>query len=162
MQQNGKTEFWVGSFVLIAIIAAVVLVFQVADVKSFSRSDAYTLKAEFENIGGLKVRSPVKVGGVVVGRVSDIALAAPDYVPVVSMEIERQYGFFPETSSAAILTSGLLGEQFIGIRPGFVEEGIELLEDGALLEDTRSAMVLEDLIGQFLYSVGNNDEEDKE
>ena len=159
MQQNGKTEFWVGSFVLAAIIAAVVLIFQVADLKSLSRSDVYTLQAEFENIGGLKVRSPVKIGGVVVGRVSEIKLSAPDYIPIVSMAIERQYGFFPETSSAAILTSGLLGEQFIGIRPGFTEEGVELLEEGALLEDTRSAMVLEDLIGQFLYSVGNDDKE---
>lgn len=158
MQQNRKTEFWVGSFVLIAIIAAIVLVFQVADVKSFSRKDVYTLTAEFENIGGLKTRSPVKVGGVVVGRVSDISLSAPDYIPVVTLEIDSQYGYFPETSSAAILTSGLLGEQFIGIRPGFVDEGIELLEDGAMLEDTRSAMVLEDLIGQFLYSVGNDKE----
>ncbi|OEE70584.1 outer membrane lipid asymmetry maintenance protein MlaD [Enterovibrio norvegicus FF-33] len=158
MQQNRKTEFWVGTFVIVGIIAVMLLIFQVADVKSFSRGDSYRLEAHFDNIGGLKVRSPVKVGGVVVGRVSSIALTVPDYVPSVTMEIDRQYGFFPETSSAAILTSGLLGEQYIGIRPGFLDEDIELLQDGDLLEDTRSAMVLEDLIGQFLYSVGDSKE----
>ncbi|WP_407331483.1 outer membrane lipid asymmetry maintenance protein MlaD [Enterovibrio sp. 27052020O] len=158
MQQNRKTEFWVGTFVIVGIVAVMLLIFQVADVKSFSRSDHYRLEAYFDNIGGLKVRSPVKVGGVVVGRVSSIQLTAPDYVPSVTMEIDRQYGFFPETSSAAILTSGLLGEQYIGIRPGFMDDDIELLQDGDLLEDTRSAMVLEDLIGQFLYSVGDSKE----
>ncbi|SFP51296.1 outer membrane lipid asymmetry maintenance protein MlaD [Enterovibrio norvegicus] len=158
MQQNRKTEFWVGTFVLAGIAAVLMLIFQVADVKSFSRSDYYTLEAHFDDIGGLKVRSPVKVGGVVVGRVSDISLTAPDYVPSVTLEIERKYGFFPESSSAAILTSGLLGEQFIGIRPGFLDEDIDVLQDGDLLEDTRSALVLEDLIGQFLYSVGSDKE----
>lgn len=158
MQQNRKTEFWVGTFVIAGIAAVLLLIFQVADVKSFSRSEHYSLEAQFDNIGGLKVRSPVKVGGVVVGRVSNIALTAPDYVPTVTMEIERKYGYFPETSSAAILTSGLLGEQYIGIRPGFLDEDIDVLQDGDLLEDTRSAMVLEDLIGQFLYSVGGSEE----
>lgn len=158
MQQNRKTEFWVGTFVLAGIAAVLLLIFQVADVKGFSRTDHYTLEAHFDNIGGLKVRSPVKVGGVVVGRVSNISLSAPDYVPTVSMEIDRKFGYFPETSSAAILTSGLLGEQYIGIRPGFMDEDIEVLQDGDLLEDTRSAMVLEDLIGQFLYSVGGPEE----
>lgn len=158
MQQNRKTEFWVGTFVLAGIVAVLLLIFQVADVKSFSRTDHYTLQAHFDNIGGLKVRSPVKVGGVVVGRVSQISLSAPDYVPTVSMEIDRKFGYFPETSSAAILTSGLLGEQYIGIRPGFLDEDIDVLQDGDLLEDTRSAMVLEDLIGQFLYSVGGAEE----
>ncbi|MBV7297947.1 outer membrane lipid asymmetry maintenance protein MlaD [Enterovibrio paralichthyis] len=158
MQQNRKTEFWVGTFVLAAIAAVLLLIFQVADVKSFSQSESYSLRAQFDNIGGLKVRSPVKVGGVVVGRVSDITLSAPEYIPTVTLEIDSQFGHFPETSSAAILTSGLLGEQYIGIRPGFMDEGIEELQDGDLLEDTRSAMVLEDLIGQFLYSVGDSKE----
>lgn len=158
MQQNRKTEFWVGTFVIAGILAVLLLIFQVADVKSFARADHYSLQAEFDNIGGLKVRSPVKVGGVVVGRVSDITLTSPAYVPTVTMEIDSQFGYFPETSSAAILTSGLLGEQYIGIRPGFLDEDIDVLRDGDLLEDTRSAMVLEDLIGQFLYSVGDSKE----
>lgn len=158
MQQNSKTEFWVGVFMLVGLAAVMLLIFQVADVKSFSRSNYYSLEAQFDNIGGLKVRSPVKVGGVVVGRVSDIRLSPSDFIPTVTMEIERHYGFFPETSSAAILTAGLLGEQYIGIRPGFLDEDIELLQNGDLVEDTRSAMVLEDLIGQFLYSAGDSKE----
>lgn len=155
MQQNRKTEFWVGTFVIAGIAAVLLLIFQVADVKSFSRANHYTLDAQFDNIGGLKVRSPVKVGGVVVGRVSDITLFVPEYIPTVTMEIDSQFGYFPETSSASILTSGLLGEQYIGIRPGFLDDDIDVLRDGDLLEDTRSALVLEDLIGQFLYSVGD-------
>lgn len=158
MQQNNKTEFWVGIFVLSGFAALLFLIFQVADVKNFSSRDYYTLNAQFDNIGGLKVRSPVKIGGVVVGRVSDIQLSLPDYIPTVKLEINSEYGFFPETSSAAILTSGLLGEQYISIHPGFVEEDIDMLQDGDLLEDTRSAMVLEDLIGQFLYSAGDKKE----
>lgn len=158
MQQNSKTELWVGAFMLAGLFALMLLIFKVADVKSFSRSNYYSLEAQFDNIGGLKVRSPIKVGGVVVGRVSDIRLSTSDFIPTVTMEIELKYGFFPETSSAAILTAGLLGEQYIGIRPGFLDDDIGLLQDGDLLEDTRSAMVLEDMIGQFLYSTGSSKE----
>lgn len=154
MQQSKKLEFGVGLFVIAGICAILVLVFQVADVKSFSKQDNYVLHAQFENIGGLKVRSPVKIGGVVVGRVSKISLTPPDYIPTVTMDIDKKYASFPETTSAAILTSGLLGEQYIGIRPGFMDDDIELLKSGGMIEDTRAAMVLEDLIGQFLYSVG--------
>ncbi len=157
MKQNLKTEFWVGTFVLAGIVAVLLLIFQVAGVNSFVRSETYTLRAEFENIGGLKVRSPVKIGGVVVGQVSQITLSTPNYVPVVTLEINSKYGHFPDTSSAAIVTSGLLGEQFIGLQPGFTDEDTTLLKNGDLIEDTRSAMVLEDLIGQFLYNVGGND-----
>lgn len=159
MQQNRRTEFWVGTFVLIGIAALLVLIFQVADVKGFSNSEKYQLRAQFDNIGGLKVRSPVKIGGVVIGSVRAIELKAPEYVPVVVMDIDSQYNQLSETSSAAILTAGLLGEQYIGIRPGFIDEGIEVLQNGDLIQDTRSAIVLEELIGQFLYSVGNSKEQ---
>ncbi|ATF09800.1 outer membrane lipid asymmetry maintenance protein MlaD [Candidatus Enterovibrio altilux] len=155
MQQNYKTEFWVGTFVLTGIIAVLFLIFQVANVKSFSHSDHYTLAAYFDNIGGLKVRSPVKIGGVIVGRVSNISLTTPDYLPSVTMKIEREY-LLPESSSVSILTSGLLGEQFIGINPGFLDEDITILQDGDLLENTHSAIVLEDLIGQFLYGISGD------
>lgn len=157
MRQSLKTEFWVGSFVLAGFFAVLLLVFQVADVKSFARDDFYTLRAEFDNIGGLKVRSPVKIGGVVVGRVSSIVLNS-SFVPVVTMEIRTNVGTFSETTSAAILTAGLLGEQYIGIQPGFIDDDIDMLANGDLIEDTRSAVVLEDLIGQFLYSVTGDSE----
>ncbi|ELV8632205.1 outer membrane lipid asymmetry maintenance protein MlaD [Vibrio vulnificus] len=162
MQQTRKTELWVGSFVLAGICAILVMIFQVADVKGLGSGNTYTLKAQFDNIGSLKVRSPVKVGGVVIGRVSDISLNPETLVPVVSMSINSLYNQFPETSSVQILTSGLIGEQYIGLVPGFVFEDEQMLKDGDFIEDTKSALVLEDLIGQVLYSVGNKDETKKE
>lgn len=158
MQQIRKLELWVGSFVLAGFVALLVLVFKVADVQSIGGNESYTLQAHFDNIGGLKVRSPIKVGGVTVGKITAISLDTETYTPVVTMAIEKKFGFFPETSSAAILTSGLLGEQYLGIVPGFVDEGIEMLADGDLIEDTKSALVLEDMIGQVLYSIGGDSE----
>jgi phospholipid/cholesterol/gamma-HCH transport system substrate-binding protein len=94
----------------------------------------------------------VKVGGVTIGRVSSIKLDSDDYSPVVELTIQAEYNAFPETSSASILTSGLLGEQYIGFEPGFTIDGVENLADGDYIEDTSSALVLEELIGQFLFS----------
>ena len=156
MQQTKKLELWVGSFVLAGLAALLVLIFKVADVQNLGGSETYTLEAHFDNIGGLKVRSPIKVGGVTVGKVSSITLDTDTYVPVVTLAIEKKFGYFPETSSAAILTSGLLGEQYLGISPGFVDEDIDMLGEGDLIEDTRSALVLEDMIGQVLYSIGGD------
>ncbi len=156
MQQIKKLELWVGGFVLAGFAALLVLVFKVADVQSIGGNESYTLKAHFDNIGGLKVRSPIKVGGVTVGKITDITLDTEHYIPVVTLAIDKKYGYFPETSSAAILTSGLLGEQYLGIEPGFIDEDIEMLADGDLIEDTKSALVLEDMIGQVLYSIGGD------
>ncbi|SON50649.1 outer membrane lipid asymmetry maintenance protein MlaD [Vibrio tapetis] len=156
MQQTRKTELLVGGFVLASIIAVLVMIIEVADVRSFGSSETYSLKAQFDNIGSLKPRSPVKIGGVVVGRVSDITLDLEQYLPVVTIEIETKFGQFPETSSAQILTSGLIGEQYIGLVPGFVDEDIDMLANGDFIEDTKSALVLEDLIGQVLYRVGGD------
>ncbi|PSW18473.1 outer membrane lipid asymmetry maintenance protein MlaD [Photobacterium sanctipauli] len=158
MQQTKKLELWVGSFILAGVAALLVLVFKVADVQNLGGAESYNLKAQFDNIGGLKVRSPIKVGGVTVGKISDITLDTETYVPVVTLAIEKKYGYFPETSSAAILTSGLLGEQYLGIEPGFVDEDIDMLGNGDFIEDTRSALVLEDMIGQVLYSIGGDSE----
>ncbi len=141
MQQTRKTELWVGSFVLAGICAILVMIFQVADVKSIGSGDTYTLKAEFDNIGSLK---------------------ADNLLPVVSLSINSQYNQFPETSSVQILTSGLIGEQYIGLVPGFVFDDEAMLVDGDTIEDTKSALVLEDLIGQVLYSVGGSDGSSKE
>ncbi|PSU32745.1 outer membrane lipid asymmetry maintenance protein MlaD [Photobacterium lutimaris] len=156
MQQTKKLELWVGSFVLAGLAALLVLIFKVADVQNLGGSETYTLEAHFDNIGGLKVRSPIKVGGVTVGKITKISLDTDTYVPVVTLAIEKKFGYFPETSSAAILTSGLLGEQYLGLSPGFIDEDIEMLREGDLIEDTRSALVLEDMIGQVLYSIGGD------
>lgn len=161
MQQTRKLEFWVGSFALAGICAILVMIFQVADVKGLGSNDTYSVKAEFDNIGSLKVRSPVKVGGVVVGRVESISLDKERLIPSVTLAIDSRYNQFPENSSVQILTSGLIGEQYISLIPGFVFEDEGMLKDGDRIEDTKSALVLEDLIGQVLYSVGGSDKDNK-
>ncbi|WJG21265.1 outer membrane lipid asymmetry maintenance protein MlaD [Vibrio furnissii] len=161
MQQTRKLEFWVGSFVLAGICAILVMIFQVADVKGIGSNDTYLVQAEFDNIGSLKVRSPVKVGGVVVGRVQSIALDTERLLPSVTLAIDSRYNQFPENSSVQILTSGLIGEQYISLIPGFIFDDEEMLKDGDRIEDTKSALVLEDLIGQVLYSMGGSDKDDK-
>ncbi len=150
-----KLEIFVGAFVVIAIAALMLLALKVANTGVTGSDQSYKLYAKFDNIGGLKPRSPVKVGGVVVGRVASIQLDPAQFQPVVTLEISSNYSNFPETSSLAILTSGLLGEQYIGLQPGFVDENVEILADGDHIEDTKSAIVLEELIGQFLFNRGN-------
>lgn len=159
MQQTRKLELWVGTFVVTGVVAILIMILKVANVTGMGTGSSYSLNAYFDNIGSLKVRSPVKIGGVVVGRVSDISLDKENFLPVVTLDIDEQFGYFPETSSATILTSGLIGEQYIGLVPGFMDEDIELLKNGDIIEDTKSALVLEDLIGQVLYSVNGSDEE---
>ncbi|EKF9167310.1 outer membrane lipid asymmetry maintenance protein MlaD [Vibrio cholerae] len=161
MQQTRKIEFWVGSFVIAGICAILVMIFQVADVKGLGSSNTYRLTAEFDNIGSLKVRSPVKVGGVVVGRVESIALNPNNLLPTVTLAIDSQFNQFPENSSLQILTSGLIGEQYLSLVPGFVFEDEAMLKEGDRIEDTKSALVLEDLIGQVLYRVGGGSDKEK-
>lgn len=150
-----KTELLVGLFVALAIAATLLLALKVANQGMSGSSDTYTVFAKFDNIGGLKERSSVKVGGVVVGRVARIYLDEQELIPVVQLEISTDYkDTFPETSSVSILTAGLLGEQYIGLQPGFIFPGEEpiYLEEDSFIVDTKSALVLEDLIGQFLFS----------
>lgn len=147
-----KIEIGVGFFVVLAIAATLLLALKVADQGISGSGETYQLYAKFDNIGGLKERSAVKLGGVIIGRVAQITLDAEEFTPVVQFEIDKRYTGFPETSSVSILTSGLLGEQYVGFQPGFSYDGIEALKDGDFIEDTKSALVLEDLIGQFLFS----------
>jgi len=151
-----KVEVLVGLFVALAIAAFLLLSLRVANSGMAGSGETYALYAKFENIGGLKVRSPIKVGGVVVGRVKSIRLDPTNYAPVVEMEIDSQYNNFPETSSVSILTSGLLGGQYLGLQPGFIDETVSILKNGDSIEDTKSALVLEELIGQFLFNRGSN------
>ncbi|WP_421133662.1 outer membrane lipid asymmetry maintenance protein MlaD [Alteromonas sp. A079] len=153
-----KTEVMVGIFVALTIGALLLLSLKVANQTVATDADTYTLYAKFDNIGGLKPRSAVKVGGVTVGRVTTIALDQEDFSPVVTLSIMKEYNGFPETSSVSILTSGLLGEQYVGFQPGFSFDGVANLQDGDYLQDTKSALVLEDLIGQFLFNRGSDDE----
>ena len=152
-----KIELLVGLFAAIGIAAFLMLALKVANSGISGNSETYQLYAKFDNIGGLKVRSPIKVGGVVVGRVSNISLDEEDYTPIVTLDLNVEYNHFSEATSVSILTAGLLGEQYIGLLPGFVDESIEMLRPGDFIEDTKPALVLEELIGQFLFSQGSGD-----
>jgi phospholipid/cholesterol/gamma-HCH transport system substrate-binding protein len=152
-----KIELMVGFFVALGIAALLVLSLKVANSGISGSGESYNLFAKFDNIGGLKVRSPIKVGGVVVGRVSAISLDKDDYTPVVTLEINSSYNRFSEATSVAILTAGLLGEQYIGLQPGFIDASLEILQPNDFIEDTKPALVLEELIGQFLFGQGNSD-----
>ena len=145
---NEKTDWWVGLFILLGAIALSFLALRAGNLSSFSFAPTYALSAKFDNIGGLKVRAPVKSAGVVVGRVASIALDEKTFQAVVTVQIEKNYRF-PKDSSAKILTSGLLGEQYIGLEAGGDDAN---LVAGATLQFTQSAIVLESLISQFLYS----------
>lgn len=143
-----KTDFWVGLFVLLGALALVFLALQAGNLSSFSFARSYTLTADFDNIGGLKARAPVKSAGVVVGRVKGITLDDQTFKAVVSLDMEENYQF-PKDTSASILTSGLLGEQYIGLTAGGDEQNFA---DGGKIRYTQSAVVLENLISQFLYN----------
>lgn len=158
MRQSIKYEFWVGLFVLLGLGALVFLGLRVANVQGFASEKTYTLYATFDNIGGLKVRAPIKVGGVVIGRVADISLDPTTYTPKVALAVNQNFNQIPDTSSLSIKTAGLLGEQYIALNVGFSIEGeTEMLKEGDSFADTNSAMVLEDLIGQFLYGDKKSD-----
>ncbi|WP_024872221.1 outer membrane lipid asymmetry maintenance protein MlaD [Tolumonas lignilytica] len=152
-----KIEFLVGCFMLAGIFAGVMLALKVAGLSFSSQGDSYAVYASFDNIGSLKVRAPVKIGGVVIGRVSNISIDVKNFTPKVEMQIESRYNQLSDTSTAAIRTSGLLGEQYIAITPGFsdADMGTAMLKNGDSITDTKSALVLEDLIGKFVYGQAN-------
>ena len=141
-------ETMVGVFVLLGMAGLVFLALKAANLGSFSAGDTYTLMAKFDNIGGLKVRAPVRSAGVTVGRVASITLDPKTYQGVVRLELERQVRF-PSDSSARILTSGLLGDQYVGLEAGAEEKA---LAAGDVIKQTQSAVVLESLISQFLFN----------
>ena len=143
-----KNDVWVGLFVLIGAAALVFLALQAANLLTLSFQPTYHVDAKFDNIGGLKPRAAVKSSGVVVGRVEAITFDDKSFQARVSPAMEDRYKF-PKDSSLKILTSGLLGEQYVGIEAG-VEE--KLLAQGDTITTTQSAVVLENLIGQFLYN----------
>ena len=147
---NSKTvEIIVGLFVAFGLAALFMLAMKVSNLSTFSDEGGFDVTARFENIGGLKVRSPVTVAGVRVGRVADISFDNNTYEAVVTMSITSDYSTLPTDSSASIFTAGLLGEQYVALEPGGEEK---YLKQGSEVRLTQSAIVLEQVIGQFLYS----------
>ncbi|XKM13816.1 outer membrane lipid asymmetry maintenance protein MlaD [Orbaceae bacterium ac157xtp] len=174
-----KVEITVGLFMVLVICSVLFLCFKVTDTTSFSNKSTYRVHAIFDNIGGLKTRSPIKIGGVVVGRIGDITLK--DYKPYVALDINSNFDKIPASSSLSIKTSGLLGEQYVDISLGIersfeneldemdaLDNGItttnnaknqtpEFFEEGLVISNTKPAIVIEDLIGQFMYSMNSSD-----
>ena len=141
-------DLWVGALVAMGLAALLFLALKVGNLASFSTSEVYQVQAKFANIGGLKVRAPIKSAGVVVGRVADVRFDNESYEAVVTMNIEGQFKF-PRDTSAKILTSGLLGEQDVGLEAG---GDSAMLKSGDRVKLTQSAVVLENLISQFMFS----------
>lgn len=135
-----------GAFVVAGFVALAILAFKVGNLSTYNVSESYQLKANFGNIGGLKPTASVRSAGVLIGRVTEIRLDASRYEAEVIMSIDKRYQF-PKDTLISIQTSGLLGEQYVGLKPGMDEE---MLKHGDEIRQSRSAMVLEDLIGQFI------------
>ncbi len=146
--ERSTIDLWVGIFVVGGIAALVMLAMKVGNLSTYNGSESYELHAYFSNIGGLKPKASIKSAGVLVGRVTSISLDTELYEAKVSMSLDKRYQF-PKDTFANIRTAGLLGEQYIGLLPGGDDE---MLKEGGRIKKTQSAMVLEDLIGKFIYS----------
>ncbi len=141
-------DLWVGAFVVAGLAALVVLALKVGNLSTYNVSETYQLQAHFQNIGGLKSNASVRSAGVLVGRVTSITLDTERYEAKVTMSIDKRYQF-PKDTFANILTSGLLGEQYIGLMAGGDDK---MLQGGEEFKKTQSAVVLEELIGKFLFN----------
>ena len=148
MMERTTLDLWVGTFVVAGIAALVMLAMKVGNLGTYNMSDTYQLHAYFSNIGGLKPKASIKSAGVLVGRVTGISLDTERYEANVVMSLDKRYQF-PKDTFADILTSGLLGEQYIGLQPG---GDSEMLKSGDQIRKTQSAVILEDLIGKFIFN----------
>jgi phospholipid/cholesterol/gamma-HCH transport system substrate-binding protein len=146
--QRKSLDVWVGLFVVLGALALMFLALRAGNMSSMSFGSSYTVTANFDNIGGLKPRAPIKSAGVVVGRVESIGFDDKKFQAKVTMRLQSEYQF-PKDTSAKILTSGLLGEQYIGLEPG---GDVKNFSQGDRIKSTQSAIVLENLISQFLFS----------
>lgn len=148
-------EILVGLFVSLCIAALFFLALQVSNFSDLQDNGSYTINAHFENVGGLKSKALVSMAGVPIGRVTAISFDTENYDALVTMRIDARYNNLPSDTSASILTSGLLGDKYIGLSPGGLDE---FLQEGDSIELTQSALVLERLISQFLFNSSDKDE----
>ncbi len=155
MRQSRTVELGTGLFVLLGLSALLFLTTQTSNLGSYFGAASYNVTARFTNVGGLAVRAPVTMAGVTIGRVEAIEFDSQQFKAVGTLRIALGYDQIPEDSDASILTSGLLGGQYIGLNPG---GSPDLLRDGSEIEITQSAMVLEDLVGRFLLQAGSDGE----
>lgn len=148
MQHTKTQDTLVGLFVASGIVGLFFLALQVSNLSSFTSEDTYKITAKFSNSGGLKVKSPVSIAGVRIGRVHGITLDQQTFESVVELSIEKKYANLPDDTTATIYTAGLLGEQYVNLEPGGSEEN---LHDGDQIELTQAAIVLEEVIGKYLF-----------
>jgi phospholipid/cholesterol/gamma-HCH transport system substrate-binding protein len=152
MLSERTTESIVGLFLLAAIAALIILAFKISGLTSFFKPEGYDVTAAFDEIGQLKVRAPIKMGGVTIGEVTDIHLDPSTFRAVVKMRINQKVNDIPNDSSASILTAGLLGDNYIAITPMY---GTDYLKQGSEIQETHPAIILEKLIGQFMFKISN-------
>lgn len=152
MVQSRTIEIGVGLFVAAGMAALFMLAMRVSNLTTLTGEEGYEVRAHFENVSGLKVRAPVTMAGVQIGRVADIGFDEQTFEAVVTMRIDDRFNTLPEDTSASVLTAGLLGEKYIGLEPGGAED---VLADGDRIQLTQSSLILEQLIGQFLFSQGS-------
>ncbi len=155
MESSRSMEIAVGAFVAAGLAALFVLAMQVSNITAFQRTEGYTITGYFQNVGGLRERAPVSLSGVQIGRVSAITLDQSRLEAQVAITIDARYDDLPSDTSASIRTSGLLGEQYISLEPGGMPDA---LKEGDELMLTQSALVLEDIVGQFLYNQSTSEE----
>lgn len=153
MLNNRLIEFWVGVFVIGGLVALTMLAFRVSNLTAMETVDGYKVAARFNNVGQLKVKAPITLAGVRIGRVSQIVFDSDKYQAVVTLEIDGRFNKIPRDSSASILTAGLLGEQYVGLEAGADEE---FLREGDSLMLTQSALVLEKLIGELVANIASS------
>ncbi|MDM8565643.1 outer membrane lipid asymmetry maintenance protein MlaD [Candidatus Halobeggiatoa sp. HSG11] len=156
MQSTRNIEIWVGIFVALGIVALLMLSMKVSHLGNLLAEQGYTVTAQFENIGGLKVKSPVKMSGVLVGRITNISYDDDSYQAIVTMNIDSKYRKIPIDSSPSVFTAGLLGEQYVDLGVGGDEE---FLVDGDEFDPglTQSAIIVEKLVGEFLLNMASKD-----
>lgn len=159
MQQTRAVEIGTGLFVFLGFAALLFLSTQTTNLEAYIGANSYTVTAHFNNVGGLKPRSPVSMAGVTIGRVEKIGFDPEQLNAVVTLNISGKYDRIPEDSDASILTAGLLGGQYVGLQPGGSDR---YLEDGDEIMFTQSAVVLENLISKYLFSAGSRPSEDKD
>ncbi|MGK2940613.1 MAG: outer membrane lipid asymmetry maintenance protein MlaD [Immundisolibacter sp.] len=155
--QDRTVELWVGLFVALGLAALAFLSVRASNLAEYRDGEAYTVVARFDNIGSLRVRAPVTIAGVRVGRVAAIDFDMEQFKAVVKLAITARYNTLPEDTVASVRTAGLIGEQFIGLDPGGAPDA---LKDGDEIEITQSALVIEQLIGQFLYGQASKGSEE--
>lgn len=159
MLSQRTIESLVGLFLIAAIVALIVLAFKVSGLTTFFKAEGYQVTADFDDIGQLKIRAPVKMSGVVIGEVDSIALDPQTFKAVVTLRIHKNVNDIPSDSSASILTAGLLGDNYIEVVPMYAKE---VLKNGSEIQYTHSAMILEKLIGQLIYKLGNTNSNSSE